>query len=201
MMSGNPPDEPQPGGRPPAPPGLALVQDFLNTTDLEGGTDDLGDVDGLRAWLGARRLTPPDLPIRDGDRRRLVAVREALRDVIEGRDHDGIEADALAVLDDAARDATVRITLGRDGSAALTPVADDLDGFVARLFADIAAAQLDNTWERLKVCPRDVCRWVFYDGSKNRSGRWCTMAVCGSRVKSARLRSRRRPGSGLVAPA
>jgi predicted RNA-binding Zn ribbon-like protein len=74
----------------------------------------------------------------------------------------------------------------------LTPAAAGLDGFVARLLSDIAAAQLDGTWDRLKVCPRDVCRWAFYDGSKNRSGRWCTMALCGSRAKSARLRARTR---------
>ena len=178
----------QPGGRAPAPAGLAIVQDFLNTTDLEEGPDDLADLDGLRAWLVDRDLATPDLPIREGDRRRLVTLREALRDIIDGRDHDGIDPAAVRVVDDAAADATVRITLGRDGEAAMTPFAAGLDGFVARLLADIATAQLDGTWERLKVCPRDVCRWAFYDSSKNRSGRWCTMAICGSRTKSARLR-------------
>ena len=183
--------EPQPGGRDPAPPGLAVLQDFLNTTDLEEGRDDLLDTDGLKTWLIDHGLAPADLPIREGDRRRLVMFREALRDVIDGRDHGGIDRDALDVVADAARDAGVRVSLGADGRAALTPAADGLDGLVAKLLADIATAQLDGTWDRLKVCPRDVCRWVFYGGSKNRSGRWCTMAICGSRIKSARLRKRR----------
>jgi hypothetical protein len=181
----------QPGGRDPAPPGLGIVQDFLNTTDLEEGTDSLGDVDALQEWLLARGLATPDLLIREGDRRRLLALREALRDVLDGRDHGGIDPAALAVVDDAASGASVLVALAHDGSATLTPAVGGLDGFVARLLADIATAQLDGTWVRLKVCPRDVCRWAFYDHSKNRSGRWCTMAICGSRTKSARLRSRR----------
>jgi predicted RNA-binding Zn ribbon-like protein len=195
-MSGDDVPDAQPGGRAPAPPRLAVLQDFLNSVDLEEGHDDLVDIDGLRSWLVARRLADADLPIREGERRRLVGLREALRDVIEGRDHDGIDATALQVIDDAAHDAAVRVTLGPGGTAALTPASSGLDGFVARLLADIAAAQLEGTWVRLKVCPRDVCRWAFYDGSKNRSGRWCTMRICGSRTKSARLRSRqRRPGT------
>lgn len=192
QMTGNERPAEQPGGRAPAPPGLAVLQDFLNTTDLEEGLDVLADIDGLRTWLVVRNLAEPDLPIREGDRRRLVTLREALRDVIEGRDHGNPDPTALRVIDDAAIDATVRITLNAGGDAALTPAATGIDGVVARLLADIATAQLDGTWGRLKVCPRDVCRWAFYDSSKNRSGRWCTMAICGSRTKSARLRSRRR---------
>jgi predicted RNA-binding Zn ribbon-like protein len=169
------------------------VQDFLNTTDIEEGRDDFADVDGLRSWLIERDLATPDLPIREGDRRRLVTLREALRDIVQGRDQGRIDQDAIRVLDEAAVDATVRITLDRGGDAAMTPAALGIDGFVARLLADIATAQLDGTWERFKICTRDVCRWAFYDSSKNRSGRWCAMAICGSRTKSARLRSRRRP--------
>ena len=179
----------QPGGRLPAPPGLAIVQDFLNSADFEGGWDDLGDVESLRAWLHALDLVTPDVVIREGDRRRLVTLREAIRDLIEGRDHGGIDAGALAVVQDAAEGAALQVTLGHDGNARLTAATAGLDGFVARLLADIATAQVDGTWIRLKVCPRDVCRWAFYDSSKNRSGRWCTMAICGSRIKSARLRS------------
>ena len=96
-MSGDDASDAQPGGRAPAPPGLAVLQDFLNSVDLEEGHDDLVDIDGLRAWLIARRLVDADLPIREGERRRLVGLREALRDVIEGRDHDGIDATAASL--------------------------------------------------------------------------------------------------------
>ncbi|MBW3563024.1 MAG: CGNR zinc finger domain-containing protein, partial [Actinobacteria bacterium] len=44
--------------------------------------------------------------------------------------------------------------------------------------------------ERLKVCRSDTCRWAFYDSSRNRSGKWCDMAVCGNRTKVANYRER-----------
>ena len=49
---------------------------------------------------------------------------------------------------------------------------------------------------RIKLCENPYgCGWLFYDGSKNGSRRWCSMEGCGSRVKMrhqyARTRSRR----------
>ena len=43
----------------------------------------------------------------------------------------------------------------------------------------------DGTWGRLKACAEDGCRWAFYDASRNQSGRWCSMAVCGNRPRAA----------------
>jgi predicted RNA-binding Zn ribbon-like protein len=74
----------------------------------------------------------------------------------------------------------------------LSPGVGGLDGALARLFAIILTAQIDGTWPRLKACRNEVCRWAFYDASKNRSGHWCTMAICGSRRKTRAYRSRQR---------
>ncbi|MEP6468748.1 MAG: CGNR zinc finger domain-containing protein [Chloroflexota bacterium] len=52
-----------------------------------------------------------------------------------------------------------------------------------------------SSWSRVKACRNDTCRWLFYDHSRNRSGTWCAMAICGSRMKSRAYRSRRRIGS------
>jgi len=60
---------------------------------------------------------------------------------------------------------------------------------------------LDGTWARLKVCAEDACMWAFYDRSKNRSGNWCSMAVCGNRMKARRHYQRARatpPVSGAT---
>ncbi|GIM89912.1 CGNR zinc finger domain-containing protein [Paractinoplanes toevensis] len=46
-------------------------------------------------------------------------------------------------------------------------------------------------WPRLKACRGDDCRWVFLDGSRNTSRRWCDMANCGNRAKMATFRERR----------
>lgn len=52
---------------------------------------------------------------------------------------------------------------------------------------------------RVKLCPGGQpegdpirCAWLFYDETKNRSRRWCTMEDCGSHAKIRRLTERRR---------
>ena len=44
---------------------------------------------------------------------------------------------------------------------------------------------------RIKTCPGENCGWKFVDRSKNRSRRWCDMAVCGNLVKAREYRARK----------
>src|SRR5215217_1964013 len=57
------------------------------------------------------------------------------------------------------------------------------------LFAAIVSTQQDGHWPRMKVCAAGACQEAFFDTSKNRSGRWCSMAVCGNRTKLQRFRA------------
>jgi predicted RNA-binding Zn ribbon-like protein len=43
---------------------------------------------------------------------------------------------------------------------------------------------------RVKQCAE--CRWMFMDRSRNASRRWCSMTVCGNRVKARRYHERHR---------
>lgn len=46
---------------------------------------------------------------------------------------------------------------------------------------------------RLGACaPPDGCGWLYYDTSKNRSRRWCSMQTCGNTAKARRHYARRR---------
>ncbi|MGZ5324519.1 MAG: CGNR zinc finger domain-containing protein, partial [Solirubrobacterales bacterium] len=54
------------------------------------------------------------------------------------------------------------------------------------------------TWERLKLCENPDCLWAFYDNSRNRSGSWCRMGLCGNRIKNRAYRERQR-GTGAGA--
>src|SRR5919107_902843 len=62
---------------------------------------------------------------------------------------------------------------------------------VARLLAEVIWAEAEGKWERLKACRNEGCRWAFYDASKNRSGRWCNMDICGARHKMRTYRERK----------
>lgn len=161
----------------PAPGGLALVQRFVNTVDLEHGREQLGP------WLASQGV--------ETTREELAAakrVREALRALIAGNNGVAVPPAALRTLDDLRAELAVRFDAA---GPRLEPVAPGLEGFLARLLGGVHSAVADGTWPRLKACRMDVCRWIFYDYSKNRSAQWCAMALCGNRAKTRAYRSRR----------
>jgi predicted RNA-binding Zn ribbon-like protein len=69
---------------------------------------------------------------------------------------------------------------------AASPV-DRFRNAVARDAADL----LLGDPRRIKRCPNHDCRWLFYDGSKNLSRRWCAMDDCGTKDKVRRFRQRK----------
>jgi predicted RNA-binding Zn ribbon-like protein len=169
-----------------APGDLALVQRFVNTADLETGSDDLGDPGALAAWLAGAGLAPAGAPFDEAGRALIVAVREALRALLLANHGEPPDRAAIATLDRAAN-LTVRFDAG--GQAWLE--ATD-GGVVGALLAIVARAQAEGTWPRLKACPGDRCGWAFYDRSRNRSRTWCAMSVCGNRAKARSYRARQR---------
>jgi predicted RNA-binding Zn ribbon-like protein len=78
------------------------------------------------------------------------------------------------------------------GSAELAPAAAGFPAALAAILVPVAEGDRDGTWQRVKACRADDCQWAFYDRSRNRSGVWCNMAVCGNREK---VRAYRRRGS------
>lgn len=184
----------EPGGRPPAPGALALVQAFVNTFDIEDDEDDLTGPDALTAWLRDRGLLDAATRADDADLDRARRLREALRDLAAA--HNDLPADVEAATEEANRAAArARLAprLDAAGASHLEPEAAGVDAALATIVAAVHRATHDGTWVRLKACERGHCRWAFYDASRNRSGRWCSMAVCGSREKSRRAYRRACP--------
>jgi predicted RNA-binding Zn ribbon-like protein len=184
-----------PGGTTPektAPEPLELVQRFVNSVDLESGEDELTGPDELRAWLAERDLIAPGEAVTKADLRRALDVREGLRALLMANNGMAADEERVARLDEAAGRAGVRVSFRPGAQPELTAAKEGVDGAVARLLAIVAGAVERGDWERLKACPRDVCHWAFYDHSKNRSGRWCQMEVCGNIEKARAFRERKR---------
>jgi predicted RNA-binding Zn ribbon-like protein len=177
-----------PGDREPAPGSLALVQAFVNTVDREHGPDLLDDPAGLAEWL-ERRMMPARVEAEDLGRAR--EVREALRALLLANNGEPRDPAAQGTLERAARRARLEPAFPPDG-AHLVPQAAGVDAALGRILAAAFAAMLDGSWTRLKACPRDVCGWAFYDRSTNASATWCSMRVCGGRVKAGAYYRRRR---------
>jgi predicted RNA-binding Zn ribbon-like protein len=161
------------------------VQRFVNSVDLEDGPDDLATPDGLREWLVALRLLGGGETVSRAEHARAIELREALRDLVSG------DAHAARVVNEAARRAALHPVLAT-GESRLEPAATGVDAALGRIVAAMHAAIAEGTWERLKACDRDNCRWAFYDHSKNQSSHWCSTAGCGSREKNRRAYRRRR---------
>lgn len=175
------------------PQELTHVEALANSTDVEAGTDALSTPDELRDWLVGRGLLADGATVEAADLVTARALREALRDVLAGH-HAGTAVDPGAVdrLNAAVAGLPLVARVRPDGHAGLTAGADDAAGALAQVVAGVVEASVSGTWERLKICPEDTCAWVFYDRSKNRSRRWCTMDVCGNRAKTRGYRARRR---------
>ena len=176
--------------REPAPGELALLQRFVNTLDLEDGTEELGTPADLRRWLAERDLAAASTRLGQADLRRAIEVREAFRALLHANNGAPLGPDAVAVLDAAARDAQLTVSWDRDGAAELVPARGGVAGAVGKLLAIAYRARVEGTWERLKACPEASCGWAFYDRSRNRSSTWCSMAVCGNRAKARAFRER-----------
>ena len=179
-----------------APGPLELVQRFVNSIDMESGEDELGGPAELRAWLAERDLIGRDERVTRADFERAIDVREGLRALLMANNGLPLDEERVARLDRAAARAGVRMVFRPGSEPRLAPEAQGVDGAIGRLMAIVAGAVEQGRWERLKACPRDVCRWAFFDHSKNHSGRWCQMDVCGNIEKARAFRQRKRAGQG-----
>jgi predicted RNA-binding Zn ribbon-like protein len=171
---------------------LELVQDFVNSAELELERDDLADASGLVRWLALHRLVSSHTRARDSDAADARAVREALRDLL--RANNGIEVDeaaAAATLDAAARRAGLTVRFDRPGVIRLVPSGGGVQGALGNVLAAAAEAMADGSWQRLKACRSDTCRWAFIDHARNHSRQWCSMSLCGNREKARLFRQRR----------
>ena len=180
-----------PGGREPAPEPLRLVQAFVNTLDIENGVEELASPAALHEILVRIDALPADeARLGDEDLQLALEAREALRSLAFANNGGALAPEAPAVLARVADAA--QFTLRFDGGARprLAPTADGLAGALGRILAVVYDAIVDGTWQRLKACPRDVCYWVFYDRSRNGSGKWCAMSVCGNRTNTQAYRRR-----------
>jgi len=172
-----------------APQPLRLVQSFVNTVDLEHEREWLADPAALAAWASERDLVPTGTRFTNRDRDRALELREAFRALLAANRDRRRDAAALAMLTEVAGAAQLSVVFTAEAPK-LEPEADGIDGLCGRLVSVAATAMLDGRWERLKACRN--CRWAFFDESKNRSAQWCSMSLCGNRVKTRAYRRRQR---------
>jgi predicted RNA-binding Zn ribbon-like protein len=173
---------------------LRAVQAFVNTRDIEQAADELASPAALAGWLRTAGLldeqqaTGPGLGQQDLDL--ALRLREALRGVLRAHAGHGTAGAAVAELSKVAGSLRVRLEVAADGQIRPAAAGRGVPAALARLLLIAAEAGSAGTWARLKACSADDCQWAFYDRSRNRSGVWCEMAVCGNRTKVRAYRKR-----------
>ena len=169
-------------------PGIDLVN--TEAVDAHGERLELvPDRSALVDWARAAGLIDTDLARQcraaaDGRERRLLAwfrrLRSALRDLLECGDDE-----AAAALDDAVSAVAVRLSYRFTRQPHQLPL--DASGPLERLRLALATSALDVAGldrSRIRRCGSPRCVLLYYDTTKNRSRRWCDMAVCGNRAKA-----------------
>jgi predicted RNA-binding Zn ribbon-like protein len=172
-----------------------------------GRMDLLGDFGELVSWLcgiGA---------LEEGEGRQLVerwagtpeaeetfATALRLRDALDAlvvaiTDSRAVPADAVdrinAVL--ASQPGVRQLTEREDGyEFRFQPLADEPLHLLVPIAESAAELLAHGDLSLLKRCENPACVLHFYDRTKNRSRRWCSMETCGSRIKAAAYYRRKR---------
>jgi predicted RNA-binding Zn ribbon-like protein len=185
----------EPGARAPAPRRLQVVQQFINSLDIEADSEEFQTSSQLGSWLVSHALAKPRaLRLTSKDLERARRFRELLRGLAAGNNGIGSHQRLREELNiELARLSVVGAL--KDGHVArLEPTGTGIDRALSQLAAIVIEEMISGRWSRMKACAADGCRWVFYDHSRSRTGIWCTMAVCGSRAKSRAYYRRRAAG-------
>jgi predicted RNA-binding Zn ribbon-like protein len=176
-----------------APMPLLAIQAFVNTLDVEGGTDELETTESFRKWLQHTDQIVPGFEIKQHHLPLARELRDATRECLEANGRGKPDPKATERMIAGAR--TLAIDLESDEEGRLELDLSPVDSF-ARLGSQLLAiafqSQIEGTWERLKLCENPDCRWAFYDNSRNKSGSWCRMGLCGNRLKNRAYRERNR---------
>jgi predicted RNA-binding Zn ribbon-like protein len=178
--------------RPDVPAPVAVVRDFVNTTDHETGSDDLTSRAALERYLRAEGLLTGPGRASAEDHDLALRLRAGLRRALE-LNHDGGEAD-LPALDAALADLPITLTWAGQGPVLGTD-ATGVRGALAAIGIAAHEAAAADLWWRLKICSFDECEWAYYDHSRNRSRSYCEYG-CGNKLKTRAYRARQRARTG-----
>ena len=187
--------------------GNHLALDFLNTCPVQNGeaVELLPDFDALLRWFRAADLlsSREAASLRQlwGESARAQHVVEAVRELRErlrkevlARERGGtVHRAALDELNRLMAEHPMLTRLKASGNASTTELWFD-PRRPEDLFAPLAhsAAMLFAVADRNRVRKCGQCVLHFYDTSKKGTRRWCSMQLCGNRLKVAAYAARRR---------
>jgi predicted RNA-binding Zn ribbon-like protein len=179
-------------GTAPAPGDLELVRAFLSLHDHEERNPDSlpPSHESLRWWLGSKGLVEIDESTKDQDLAWALRVRDALTAKVQENMGEPRNEPATQFLNRAAEETGLRVCFGCNDEKPIHVEATGVRGAIGLILGSAFLAELDGRWERFRICHDPGCSAVFFDRSKNKSGKWCSMSSCGNRAKVRAFRER-----------
>ena len=176
-------------GLAPAPGGLGLVQDFLNTVAIYDYPDLLANTtladdwaaDAVRTWSTVRGIDAQPPPLNEADLSRLRALRGKIAKLVAGEPTDRRGTGSVST----------SFALSDAGDIRLEPSGSGWRWLASALWGEILLGQQAGTWRRVKRCHNHRCALTFYDRSKNNSGVWHDAKTCGNAANLRASRARR----------
>lgn len=161
-----------------------LLLDLLNSTPVIDGVphDELDDPATARAWLGSHGIV-----LTNGQLQELIDIRAALQSVVRGDE-------TPQVLQPFLQGIGMSPTLTDDGLA-WTLITHETSQAAARAILAWDALRISSPG-RLRPCANSECHLFLIDRSKPNTARWCSMAICGNRMKARRHYQRSKAATG-----
>lgn len=176
----------------PAPDGLGIVQDLLNTrpSPRQRSDDLLGTVraaqqwanTAIEAWAAAGGHRTRRVRLTTADVAQLRALRDQLAALVRSQD------DQLPPI-------LAGLTFVSGSSGTLEPGGTGWRFVAGAVFLEIHRARQVDQWRRMKTCRNAACPGAFYDRSPNNGGAWHDVRTCGNiaNLRASRARRARPP--------
>jgi predicted RNA-binding Zn ribbon-like protein len=186
-----------------------IILDLLNTKPVlaGGSTELLPDVRALQRWMiasGTVTSTKDKAALRDWRNspeleiflKELIGFRERLRDVVLGIENRKCPSEAfLSEVNGLLLRYPLHTSLCKRGGGVIREPYIELRK-PADLWTPIvdATADLMANGESSRIRKCETCVVHFFDTSKKGSRRWCSMNICGNKLKVAAYQRRKRIG-------
>jgi predicted RNA-binding Zn ribbon-like protein len=177
----------------PAEGDLEVLQRFINLHQHAPGTSEEipASAEMFRTFLVERGLLEEEERFGEAERETAMSLSEAFHARVRANMGERLSAEHVDLIDRIAQSAGLHPHFQADGPV-LVPQAGGVKGAFGTLVAIAFHAELDGRWDSLKECADEHCHAVFFDRSKNHSGRWCSMRSCGNRNKVKAWRERQK---------
>ena len=151
-----------------------FLLELLNTTPVVDGEprDDLAQPKFARAWMRAHGVA-----FTNAELAALLDARSALQAVVRGEQ-------TPSALQRFVGSVALRPTVSRGGVDWRLTLDGGAGGAVRAVLAWDALRVFSPG--RLRPCANPECRLFLIDRSKPNTARWCSMAICGNRMKARR---------------